>query len=76
MKWIKIKPYKGPSWPTNVDLWLDIWASPMSLGIADAFRVPEAYHRNGKWFNLVNGKEEEIRSEYITHWMPMPKPPK
>ncbi len=74
--WRKISPYRGPKWPTEVDLWLYVWASPRSFGMSDSFRIPNAYKRNGKWFNLCNGNEEEIYADYITHWMPIPKEPK
>jgi hypothetical protein len=62
----------------EVDLWMDIPASPMSMGMADSFRVPSAYRLldGKKWFHYQDGKEQELNSSYITHWMPIPKPPK
>src|SRR5258708_38368127 len=59
----------------RVDLWLNVPASPRSRGWADAVRVGEAYRKDGKWFHNDNGKETELYSPYITHWMPLPAPP-
>lgn len=59
----------------EVDLWMQWSASPLTMGEADAFRVPDAYRKDGKWFHKHNGKEMELRPEYITHWMPIPKGP-
>lgn len=65
----------APEFPTEVDIWLVIQASPLSFGMSDAFRVTEAYKKHGNWFHRCNGTEEELVSDYITHWMPIPKGP-
>ena len=72
--WRPIKTFRGPN-RREVDVWMHIYASPRSMGMSDSFRVTNAYKVNGKWFHLFNGKEEELYSDYITHWMPIPKPP-
>jgi hypothetical protein len=45
------------------------------MGWADAFRVVDAYRVDSKWFHRTPNKEMELVSDYITHWMPIPKPP-
>ena len=59
----------------EIDLWVDIPASPRSFGMGDAFRVVEAYRKNGKWTHRHEGKEKELYADYITHWMPIPPAP-
>lgn len=59
----------------EVDLWMQWGASPMTMGMADAFRVTEAYRKEGKWTHRHEGKEKALAEEYITHWMPIPKAP-
>lgn len=39
----------------QVDVWMSVHASPLSFGIADAFRVPDAWRRGGKWFHRYRG---------------------
>ena len=75
----------------EIDLWLTVHASPLSMGIGDSFRVPAAYwmeeqaeeYRNPEmrddyrsgWFHLDRSKHRRLNPEYITHWMPTPKAP-
>ncbi len=73
-EWKPIKTFRGPD-RREVDIWLSVHASPRSFGMADAWRVTEAWRTEGKWFHRHNGKEMELVGDYITHWMPMPKPP-
>lgn len=72
--WKPIKTYRGDQF-RKVDVWMTVHASPMSFGIGDAFRVPECWRRDGKWFHCDHSQERELSSHYITHWMPMPRPP-
>jgi hypothetical protein len=58
-----------------VDVWLEIYASAMSMGFSDSFRVTEAYKKDGGWWHWQDG-EKQLRSEYVTHWMPLPPKPK
>lgn len=65
-----------------VDLWLSVHASPRSFGWSDAFRVTDCYRKLvtsegfvGPWVHIVGGREKELFSDYITHWMPLPDPP-
>ena len=53
------------------DLWLNVWASPRSMGIADAWRAIDCYRKDGQWFD-GGGK---LYAPYITHWMPVPTRP-
>jgi len=73
--WKPIKSFNGPDFK-EVDIWMQVYASPRSFGISDSFRVVEAYRKDGKWFHLHKGKEMELYADYITHWMPIPEPPK
>lgn len=74
-RWRKIKTYEDDTGFDRVDLWLVIPASPRSMGWADAFRVPDACRRQGKWYYYEGAKEKELEAVYITHWMAMPKGP-
>jgi hypothetical protein len=60
----------------KVDLWLQIPASPRSMGMADSFRVPDCWRHivSGKWVHDHRGEEKEICQEYITHWKPLTRP--
>ena len=33
------------------DLWFDVWASPRSMGMADAWRATNCWRKDGKWFD-------------------------
>lgn len=59
----------------RVDVWIDVKASPRSFGISDAWRVVDAYYKDGKWWHAHNGKQAELRSEIVTHYMERPKGP-
>ena len=71
MTWQPIKTFDGGDYHP-VDLWLNVHASPRSFGMADAFRVIEAYKTDGKWCDRAG---QELYEPYITHWMPIPPPP-
>lgn len=73
--WMSIDTFDEPDL-TEVDLWLEIHASPRSMGFADSFRVPDAFRRGGKWFHRNPVKEEELYAPYITHWRHAPNPPR
>ena len=55
----------------RVDLWFNVRASPRSMGLADAWRVTDAWRQDGKWFD----EDGELEARYITHWMPLPGVP-
>ena len=67
----------APKDSTKIDLWMQIYASPRSMGWADSFRVPEAWWQEStkQWVHLHNGRAEPLYTEYVTHWMPLPDPP-
>lgn len=78
-EWRSIKSFRGKTSEFGgpyVDLWLQIYASPRSFGMSDAFRVVECWRKDGKWFHLQDGKAEELYGDYVTHWMPTPKAPR
>lgn len=61
----------------EVDLWMQWGASPLTMGIADSFRVPNAYRLlDEKWWHFQDGEQKELNRDYITHWMRIPKPPR
>lgn len=66
-EWRKIG--SAPCDGSHVDLWLRISASPMSFGMGDSFRVPDAWFENGKWVHRYNGKTTELVTHYVTHWL-------
>lgn len=82
-EWQPIETAPNEVWPNSeVDLWLQVHASPRSFGWADYFRVTDCYREltedghTGKWVHRHDGKEVELYQPYITHWMPLPEPPK
>jgi hypothetical protein len=71
-KWqpIKTAPKKVERWKP-VDLWMQIGASPLSMGISDAFRVPDCWRDYaGKWVHQDRGEVRELNAWYITYWTP------
>lgn len=67
-------PEEVNSWKP-VDLWLEIHASPRSFGMSDSFRVTDCWKQGVKWVHKEGAETKELYQEYITHWMPLPKPP-
>ena len=61
----------------QVDLWMEVYASPASFGMSDSFRVPDCWrdYTTGKWVHRDRGEVRELNERYITHWMPLPAPP-
>lgn len=56
-----------------VDIWFNVWASPLSFGLADQWCESGAWREAGKWFHHCaqeNNKKLELQSRYITHWKP------
>jgi hypothetical protein len=64
--WESIK--SAPRDGTVIDVWLEINASPRSMGISDSFGVPDAWFKGGKWVHTYRGKPTELDESYITHW--------
>lgn len=54
----------------TVDVWFDVWASPLSFGISDSWCEPQAWREGRKWFHKYEGKKAELESRYISHWKP------
>ncbi len=63
----------APKDGSKFDAWMDIPASPLSMGWADSFRVPDVWFQDGEFVH--DGGPAALRLEYITHWMPLPPPP-
>ena len=50
---------------------------PYILVAHDGGRVSVAYRENGRWFDPTNESDVERTRLYdVTHWMPLPKPPR
>lgn len=49
--------------------------SPRSFGMADDFRVTEAWLQDGQWVHYHGYTTAELYAPYITHWMPIVGPP-
>lgn len=60
----------APKDGTRVHLWMEVYASPMSFGMADQFAVPDAWWDGAKWVHEYRGQPAELRSNYIANWMP------
>lgn len=73
--WQPISTFNGLDYE-EVDIWIQIYESPRSMGFSDSFRIVEAYRKKGKWVHRQDGEEKELFSDYITHWMPIPIAPK
>lgn len=54
-----------------VDVWFDVYASPLSFGMADQWCEPNAWREKKKWFHRYKGEKAELQSRYITHWKPL-----
>lgn len=64
--WRRLRSFKLPD-RQKVNIWIDV----VRFGMSDAWEVPEAWRRGGKWFHVHNGREMEIRDDIITHWRPV-----
>jgi hypothetical protein len=77
--WRPIKSFRRETSQFNeakqVDLWMQVHASPMSMGMSDAFRVTNCWRDKGEWFHYHEGKVKELARHYVTHWMPVPSAP-
>lgn len=73
-RWIAVDE-SLPTEREKVDVWIDIYASPRSMGMSDASRELNVWRVGKKWFHVYEGKDAEIYSDYITHWAPSGKSP-
>lgn len=70
--WVSVADEFPPDYQV-VDVWFQVWASPLSFGMADHWCEPEAWRGEGKWFHYYkqrNNEKAELESHYITHWKP------
>lgn len=74
--WQAIEVFDGRDVLDRVDLWMSWGASPLTMGMADSFRVPDCWKRGGSWYHHHMGKEAMLNNLYITHFRPLPEPPK
>lgn len=65
--WRPIKSYKG-SEGERVTLWLSWGASPLTMGMGDAFAVRDCWRQGGKWVHVYRGGPAELATDYITHY--------
>lgn len=73
-EWVEVETRLPPE-REEVDVWMYITPSPRSFGWGDRFRLIEVWRVGDKWFHRHEGAEKELYADYVTHWMPMPKPP-
>jgi hypothetical protein len=67
-RWIKVEQ-SLPEDGQRVDVWFDVWASPLSMGIADSWPEPNCWRENGKWVHMYLGEVTGLAERYITHWL-------
>lgn len=68
--------FTGPIWKPmadapadrHVDLWLSWGASPLTMGMADAFAVSDCWLDTGRWVHLHDGMPTELNRRYISAW--------
>ena len=65
--WMPIHKFKLPD-RTIIDLWMDIPASPLTMGMSDSFTVPDAWCEHGSWWHTFQGKSAMLNDLYVTHW--------
>jgi hypothetical protein len=73
--WVPVNERMPPD-HDKVDVWFNVWASPMSFGMADSWCEPEAWRESEKWFHINKyeigrGEKLELESRYISHWKPV-----
>jgi hypothetical protein len=74
-QWLPIATHPHPDCDlTEVDLWMVIHPSAMSMGFGDAFRIVDCYRWEGKWVHRDRGEIKPLREECLTHWRPTSKP--
>jgi hypothetical protein len=72
LMWKPIAEFEDVGPFRQFDLWLTVNPSPRSFGMGDAWRVPDAYYKDGKWWHVQNAESKELVSDYITHFMARP----
>lgn len=65
--WRTIELFRGAD-GERVTLWLSISPSPMSMGMGDAFAVPDCWREGGAWVHEYRGRPTELASHYVTHF--------
>jgi len=70
------QPPRNTSESNPVDLWIAVYASPLSMGMADSWRIPDCWKVDGKWVHRHENQIKELDAHYLTHWIRPPKPPK
>lgn len=68
MKWIAVKKRL----PSNEQEILTYWAEEDQIQVQ---RFYENYANLGPWW-MFGWQNHQLKSNRITHWMPLPKPPK
>lgn len=70
--WISVED-KLPRSMTNIVL---VWLEHEELVGCIGFGHYEKYKGQEIWFNLENNEAFSVRGYKVTHWMPLPEPPK
>ena len=66
--WRSIK--SAPKDGSKLHLWMQIYPSPASMGMSDAFAMPDAWFDGANWVHWFRGKPAQLDHNYITHWQP------
>lgn len=65
--WKKIE--SAPRDGTHFDVFMTVWASPRSMGMADAFMIPDCwFDTTGKLVHIYRGEPTELAERYAQHW--------
>lgn len=70
--WISVKDRLPKSMANEVLVWLKHKALVGYIGLGHY----EKYNGQEIWFDLEHGEAFSIRGYTVTHWMPLPEPPK
>lgn len=70
------RPPRNTSESNPVDLWIHVYASPLSMGMGDSWRIPDCWLQDRKWVHRYRNEIAELDADYLTHWIRPPKPPK
>lgn len=65
--WVSVEKALPPE-NKHVTIWVDIYASPRSMGMSDSSPEPDCWLSGGRWVHVYKDKIAEIYHDYVTHW--------
>lgn len=54
----------------KIDIWMEIPASPRSMGMGDEFWVTDCWWQTPSWVHAHHGKNEPLHPDYLGGWLP------